>query len=288
MGVASHFNGDISSEFTFYFEKQKPELTDTKPDEKALIHVSLDDDLPVIKVNVDLDSLPNPATSGELRKGFEVTANFILKGMQNDKTFYTDSNGLEMQKRILNYRPTWNISDNYADSNENITANFYPINSAISMKDSKSDKVFTVMNDRPQAGSSLSDGSIELMQSRRIPSDDGRGMGEAVNETDSTGEGIRVSADYYVQIFNSKQEKSVQRLVQHKVDDVAQYFFNFKLSNKAEMPVVQSTLSQDLADAGLKDTVKYVVEPLSQNSILLRFTNLADKYDGPQTNNLDV
>jgi hypothetical protein len=56
-----------------------------------------------------------------------------------------------MQKRILNYRPTWDIQLNYDDqnSNENITANFYPINSAISMKDIFSERVFTVMNDRP-------------------------------------------------------------------------------------------------------------------------------------------
>jgi len=30
--------------------------------------------------------------------------------LSNNKTFYTDSNGLELQKRILNYRPTWNLT----------------------------------------------------------------------------------------------------------------------------------------------------------------------------------
>jgi hypothetical protein len=53
-----------------------------------------------------------------------------------------------MQKRILNYRPTWDIQTNYNDSNENITANYYPINSAISIKDINSDRVFTVMNEK--------------------------------------------------------------------------------------------------------------------------------------------
>ena len=54
------------------------------------------------------------------------------------------------------------------------------------------------MNDRAQGGSSLKDGHIEFMQQRRIPADDGRGMGEYVNETDQYGHGIRVPATYYV------------------------------------------------------------------------------------------
>ena len=29
--------------------------------------------------------------------------------INNNKTFYTDSNGLEMQERIVNYRPTWQL-----------------------------------------------------------------------------------------------------------------------------------------------------------------------------------
>lgn len=54
----------------------------------------------------------------------------------NSGEFYTDSNALEMQKRILNFRPTWDIKKtNLAASNENVTANYFPINSAISMVD---------------------------------------------------------------------------------------------------------------------------------------------------------
>jgi hypothetical protein len=68
-----------------------------------------------------------------------------------------------MQKRILNYRPTWNISDNYADSFQNITANYYPIQQAISMKSVEGDRIFTVTNDRSQGGSSLEAGTIEFM-----------------------------------------------------------------------------------------------------------------------------
>ena len=78
-----------------------------------------------------------------------------------------------MQKRILNYRPTWNISKNYNDSNENITANFYPINSAQSMEDIKTGRMFAVMNEKPQSGSSLSPGSFEFMQNRRVNALDG-------------------------------------------------------------------------------------------------------------------
>jgi lysosomal alpha-mannosidase len=58
----------------------------------------------VIKFEVDLKSLP-----GANYDGHEVVVNFKLDNFTNNQTFYTDSNGLEMQKRILNYRPTWDI-----------------------------------------------------------------------------------------------------------------------------------------------------------------------------------
>lgn len=73
--------------------------------------------------------------------------------MNNDNTFYTDSNGLEMQKRILNYRPTWDLI-----TEEAVSANYYPVNQAIAIRDSDSSLQLTVMNDRSQGGSSLVDG----------------------------------------------------------------------------------------------------------------------------------
>ena len=100
-----------------------------------------------VKFEVDLGSLPPVYYNG-----YEVTANFHIDNFDNFRTFWTDSNGLEMQKRILNYRPTWDlVKTNFKDQIEplNITANFYPINSAITMRDMDSDRAFTVMNDRP-------------------------------------------------------------------------------------------------------------------------------------------
>ena len=48
----------------------------------------------------------------------------------NNTDFYTDSNGLEMQQRILNYRPTWNYS-----SLQKASGNYYPVTSAIYIQD---------------------------------------------------------------------------------------------------------------------------------------------------------
>lgn len=63
-------------------------------------------------------------------QGLEVTVNFKSIDIDNKDTFYTDSNGLEMQKRVLNFRPTFNIS-----TDEKTTSNYYPVNSAIAIVD---------------------------------------------------------------------------------------------------------------------------------------------------------
>ena len=131
--------------------------------------------------------------------GHEVTANFFAPTIKNDGVFYTDSNALEMQKRILNFRPTWNLT---TVDNLNITANYYPVNSAIAIIDETTNMQMVVMNDRSQGGSVLVDGRIEIMQNRRLNKDDWRGMGDPLNEVDSTGNGIKVPATYYVQLFN--------------------------------------------------------------------------------------
>jgi len=69
------------------------------------------------------------------------------------------------------------------------------------------------MNSRSQGGSVLKPGRVELMQNRRLNRDDWRGMGEALNETTSTGQGITVNARYYVQLFDVSTTSSLQRTI---------------------------------------------------------------------------
>lgn len=89
---------------------------------------------------------------------------------------YTDSNGREMQERLFNYRPTWKLN-----VTEPVAGNYYPVNAAAYIKDTNAQ--LTVLVDRSQGGASLADGSLELMVHRRILYDDGRGVGEPLNET---------------------------------------------------------------------------------------------------------
>lgn len=163
-----------------------------------------------IKVVVDLG--PLPSLDGKSPIGHEVQVNFQVQNFNNDKTFWTDSNGLEMQKRVLNYRPTWDLQKNYALSNENVTANFFPINSAMYMKATNSKRSFLVMNDKSQAGSALVPGGFQFLMNRRIPADDWRGMGEWVDEKGDDGFGIRVSSTYFLSLGNG--DMNVQRILQ--------------------------------------------------------------------------
>lgn len=46
------------------------------------------------------------------------------------------------------------------------------------------------------------------MQNRRLYEDDGRGVGEPLNETDDWGNGITVTNRYCFQIINRTEERS--------------------------------------------------------------------------------
>ena len=64
--------GRFIQKMIFYFEKR-----DQKTEEigmKAIVHITLDQDLDVVKIDVDLNSLPTPRT-----KGYEFVATFEAK-----------------------------------------------------------------------------------------------------------------------------------------------------------------------------------------------------------------
>lgn len=66
-----------------------------------------------------------------------------------------------MMRRLRNYRPDYDFNG----SDEPVSSNYYPITSKILIRDEKQDLEVAVINDRPQGGTSLVDGKIELMVS---------------------------------------------------------------------------------------------------------------------------
>lgn len=76
--------------------------------------------------------------------------------IESNGIFYTDSNGREMLKRMRDHRDTWNVH-----LFEKISGNYYPITTRIAIEDEK--KRFAILTDRAHGGSSLADGSIEIM-----------------------------------------------------------------------------------------------------------------------------
>ena len=107
-----------------------------------------------IEFNVELNGISILDGNGK-----DVTVNWQFERFDANNTFWTDSNGLEMQQRILNYRPTWNFS-----SDQNISANYYPVGSGIVIRDYARTRQVTIVNERAQAGSAnLIPNSIEII-----------------------------------------------------------------------------------------------------------------------------
>eukprot|EP01017_Pseudomicrothorax_dubius_P019484 TRINITY_DN2142_c0_g3_i3.p1 TRINITY_DN2142_c0_g3~~TRINITY_DN2142_c0_g3_i3.p1 ORF type:complete len:253 (-),score=88.54 TRINITY_DN2142_c0_g3_i3:90-848(-) len=177
--------------------------------------------------------------------------------------FYTDSNGLEMQKRVLDFRPSWALQPL-----ERVSGNYYPITSAIYLEDKSSDRRMTLMNDRAQGGSSLRSGEIELMIQRKIKKDDGRGVGEGLNDGPATRQYFR----HYI-IFSKKGEGSaVQRRIQREFDQPLIVL----LSTKENLSLKKAEFGDVLGLNSLPDEVKVLMDPLEDKKIIVRLHNLSD------------
>lgn len=126
--------------------------------------------------------------------------------IRNSGTFFTDSNGREFMKRQRNFRPTWNLN-----VYEPVAGNYYPVNAAMFIEDEG--RALAIANDRSQGGSSIQDGTLELMVHRRTLVDDERGVSEPINETDAgitayppygnatrMGDGIVIKGKHFISI----------------------------------------------------------------------------------------
>jgi lysosomal alpha-mannosidase len=132
-------------------------------------------------------------TVGPIPIGDNIGKEIIVRydtNIQSQAKFYTDANGREVLERTRNYRPTWNYT-----VAEPVSGNYYPVNSRIYIKEAN--RQLTVLTDRSEGGSSITDGSIEIMVHRRILNDDALGVGEALSET-AFGTGLVVRGRHFL------------------------------------------------------------------------------------------
>ena len=143
--------------------------------------------------------------------GKEVISRFDTD-LASNSTWYTDANGREMQERIRDYRKTWKLNNT-----EPVAGNYYPVNSRIYVQDKSKKTQFTVLTDRSQGGSSLKDGSVELMLHRRLLRDDYRGVGEPLNETGQFGDGLIIRGRHWIVFDTIANSSAAHRLLGEKL-----------------------------------------------------------------------
>lgn len=154
-------------------------------------------DSALINWDVNLETIPVNKGVGK-----EVTVNFHCFEIGNYDSFYVDQGGLEMQERYHNIRMGYWILMN--SSYNNVSQNFYPVTSAIAIRDIEDGEKeqMTVMVPRTMAGSSLESGHIELLHARRLLFDDAVSREIVLNETyDSP------ATTYTIQLFDRRYEE---------------------------------------------------------------------------------
>lgn len=197
----------------------------------------------IIRLKQDSDVLESEYVVGPIpdndRKGREVVVQYDTN-VDNQGVFFTDSNGRRFMERKRSYRPTWDYKDY-----EPIAGNYYPINSAIFIKDNdvasnNSDKVsLAILTDRSLGGGSIYDGELEIMVHRRTKADDGRGVGEPLDETNGgitpeppygkakrKGKGIVTTGKHYLLITSANHTASFCRSKMDQVYSPIHIFFS--------------------------------------------------------------
>ena len=135
--------------------------------------------------------------------GKEVISRFT-SDIASGGVWYTDSNGREFQVRRRNFRPTWEWN-----ATEVTAGNYYPCNTGAGIVDEQRGMV--VINDRSQGCSSLQDGVLEFMVHRRLLHDDGRGVGEPLNEPGTDGQGLTITGTHYLHLTPSNMAAFASR-----------------------------------------------------------------------------
>ncbi|KAL6905806.1 hypothetical protein ACP4OV_003407 [Aristida adscensionis] len=202
----------------------------------------------------------------------------LTANMVTNSTIYTDSNGRDFLKRVRNYREDWDLQ-----VTQPVAGNYYPVNLGAYVTDGKYE--LSVLVDRAVGASSIQDGQLEIMLHRRILKDDGRGVGEPLDEVvcvDKDCEGLTARGTYYVSVDKLGHGAHWRRTFGQKVYSPFLLAFaneeetSWKSNNVAKSSMMDGNYS-------LPDNVAIVtLQNLDDGTTLLRLAHLFQAAEDPQ------
>ncbi|XP_074600308.1 lysosomal alpha-mannosidase-like isoform X2 [Brevipalpus obovatus] len=192
--------------------------------------------------------------------------------------FYTDSNGRQMMKRIRN-----------DSAPEPIAGNYYPINSRITIKEESKPAdglQLVILTDRSHGGSSLRDGSVEVMIHRRLLHDDAFGVDEALNETGIDGRGLVTVGKLFMNIANLTNSNLLHR--EHAQRIYMSPLITFALYENLEEYINDYKTSSSFLSSDFPDNIHLLsLEMLNSNEWLIRLEHFFQSVDDPTGHSKD-
>ncbi|XP_014118291.1 PREDICTED: lysosomal alpha-mannosidase [Pseudopodoces humilis] len=204
--------------------------------------------------------------------GKEIISRFQTPLRTNGR-FYTDSNGRQVLQRRRDHRPTWNLSQS-----EPVAGNYYPVNTRIFIKDRQVQ--LTVLTDRSQGGSSVMDGSLELMVHRRLLQDDNRGLGEPLDEPGEAGRGLVVRGRHRLLLDTPAATGAHRPLAQEMVTPPHLVLAPGQGPHLRQFSGLRRALPPRLQLLS--------VEPRGAGTLLLRLEQLLERHNGSRPVSVDV
>lgn len=207
--------------------------------------------------------------------GKEVVLRFDTQGgVKSAKTLYTDANGMEFVSRVRSHRDTWNLV--LHDDQEFVAANYFPITTGAFIKDDKHQ--LNLVTDRAQGAASLNDGQIEVMVHRRLLTDDGKGVGEYLNETESffdtetknqTTRGLIVRGSFFLGVDSAEEGMRSIRSKMEKQFFTPLVAFRKAAPGTSEEKVPRLTSSEFPENVGLT-----TLQVVNKSCVMVRLTHL--------------
>ncbi|XP_039762685.1 lysosomal alpha-mannosidase-like isoform X1 [Pararge aegeria] len=212
---------------------------------------------------------------GPINVDDNVGKEFIVRyetNINNKNVFYTDSNGRQMLKRVLNKRADWNLT-----LEEPVAGNYYPVTNEITIEDDNTK--IAVLTDRSVGGTSLNNGELEIMVHRRLLHDDAFGVGEALNET-VNGKGLIVRGNH--RIYNIDPSNR-DEIINERKNVIENHLKPIVFVSNSDSTPYEIWINLNNCFKGVKPLPLglhlLTLEPWNPNQVLIRIENYLEKSD---------